>query len=155
MAGHLAAERPSGLEVVVLICGCEESGMGGMAAWMLAEGRRLDPATTLVVGLDTVGSGEPVVAEAEGGLWPVRYREEDVALAERAAAAAGVPLRRWRLGAWTDPVLARLGGLPAVSLLSVRDGGFPNYHLPSDTPENVDWSSVHACSAAAAAIALA
>ncbi len=154
VAGWLAGERPPGLEVVVLICGSEESGMGGMGAWMLAEGRRLDPGTTLVLGLDTVGSGEPVVAEAEGPLWPVRYREEDVALAERAAAAAGVPLRRWRLGGWTDPVLARLGGLPAISLLSVRDGGFPNYHRPTDTVANVDFASLEACSAAAAAIAL-
>ena len=127
--------------------------MGGMAAWMRAEGERLDSATTLVVGLDTVGSGEPVVLEAEGGIWPVRYREEDVALAERAADGAGVRLRRWRLGAWTDPVLARLGGLPAISILSVRAGGFPNYHLPADTPERVDYGCVDACVTAAWAIA--
>ena len=57
-----------------------------------------------MLGLDTIGSGEPVVLEAEGGLWPVRYREQDVAAAERAG------LRRWRLGAWTDPVLAALRG---------------------------------------------
>ena len=146
VAARLARDRPAGLEVVVLLCGCEESGMGGMAAWMRAEGRALDSATTLVVGLDTVGSGEPVVLEAEGGLWPVRYREEDVALAERAAGRApGCALRRWRLGAWTDPVLARLGGLPAVSLLSVREGGFPNYHLPADTPEQVDYGCLEAC----------
>jgi hypothetical protein len=106
-----------------------------------------------MLGLDTVGSGEPVVLEAEGGLWPVRYRDEDVALAERAAAAADVPLRRWRLGGWTDPVLARLAGLPAISLLSVRDGGFPNYHLPTDKPERVDYDCVEACVRAALAIA--
>jgi Zn-dependent M28 family amino/carboxypeptidase len=153
LADRLVHERLDGLEVVIVLCGCEESGMGGMAAWMRAEGARLDPATTLVLGLDTVGSGEPVVAEAEGGLWRVRYREEDVASAERAARSAGVELRRWRLGGWTDPVLARLGGLPALSLLSVRDGGFPNYHLPADTPEKVDYDSVAACVEAAWAIA--
>ena len=153
VAARLARERPPGLEVIVLVCGCEESGMGGMTAWMGAEGERLDSATTLVVGLDTVGSGEPVVLEAEGGIWPVRYREEDVALAERAADGVGVRLRRWRLGAWTDPVLARLGGLPAVSILSVRAGGFPNYHLPGDTPDQVDFGSVDACVTAAWAIA--
>jgi Zn-dependent M28 family amino/carboxypeptidase len=137
----LADRRPRGLEVIVVFPGCEESGMGGMAAWTAAQA--LDPDRTLVIGLDTVGSGEPVVLEAEGGLWPVRYREEDVARAE----AAG--LRRWRLGAWTDPVLARLAGLPAISILSVRDGGFPNYHLPSDTPDQVDTGCVEACAAAA------
>jgi hypothetical protein len=149
----LALDRPRGLEVLILLCGSEESGMGGMDAWMRTEGNALDSATTLVVGLDTVGSGEPIVAEAEGGLWRVRYREQDVALAERAAGAAGVGLRRWRLGAWTDPVLARLGGLPALSLLSVREGGFPNYHLPADTPEHVDYVCVEACVRTVLAIA--
>ena len=148
LVGRLARERPAGLEVVALVCGCEESGMGGMLAWLRAEGLQLDPERTLVVGLDTIGSGEPVVLEAEGGLWPVRYREEDVAAAERAG------LRRWRLGAWTDPALAALAAIPAVSILSVRDGGFPNYHLPSDTPENVDLRCVEACVNAAQALAL-
>jgi hypothetical protein len=123
--------------------------MGGMAAWLREHRSELDGATTLVLGLDTVGSGEPVVLEAEGGLWPVRYRDEDVARAERQG------LRRWRLGAWTDPVLARLAGLPAISILSVRDGGFPNYHLPSDTPDQVDLSCVERCLDAAQALALA
>jgi Peptidase family M28 len=145
LVGRLGA-RPAGLEVIALFCGCEESGMGGMAAWL--ESEELDPASTLVLGLDTIGSGEPIVLEAEGGLWPVRYREQDVAAAERAG------LRRWRLGAWTDPVLAALRGLPALSILSVRDGGFPNYHLPTDVPANVDLSCVAACVDAAEAIAL-
>jgi hypothetical protein len=146
LVGRLAARRPRGLEVIALVCGCEESGMGGMAAWLASQ--KLDPERTLVLGLDTIGSGEPVVLEAEGGLWPVRYREQDVAAAERAG------LRRWRLGAWTDPVLAAIQGLPALSILSVRDGGFPNYHLPSDTPDNVDIGCVEACVSAAERIAL-
>jgi hypothetical protein len=143
---RLADRRPVGLEVIALIPGCEESGMGGMGAWI--EAQELDPERTLVLGLDTIGSGEPVVLEAEGGLWPVRYREQDVAAAERAG------LRRWRLGAWTDPVLAALRGLPTLSILSVRDGGFPNYHLPSDTPANVDIGCVEACVNAAETIAV-
>jgi hypothetical protein len=142
---RLSAERPDGLELVALVAGCEESGMGGMAAWLHGNRRLLDARRTLVVGLDTIGSGMPVVTAAEGGMWPVRYRDEDLLLAERAAGRAGVPLRRWRLGGWTDPALARLSGLPAVSILSVRDGGFPNYHRPSDTPERVDWRSVQQC----------
>jgi Zn-dependent M28 family amino/carboxypeptidase len=153
LTDRLVHERPQGLEVMVVLCGCEESGMGGMSAWMRSDGAQLDSAGTLVLGLDTVGSGEPVVAEAEGGLWRVRYREEDVTLAQRAARGAGVELRRWRLGGWTDPVMARLGGLPALSLLSVRDGGFPDYHLPSDTPDNVDYDCVEACVRAAWGIA--
>jgi hypothetical protein len=148
LVGRLARERPDGLEVIALLPGCEESGMGGMAAWLAGAGTALDPGRTLVLGLDTIGSGEPVVLEAEGGLWPVRYREQDVVRAEQAG------LRRWRLGAWTDPVLAALAGLPALSILSVRDGGFPNYHLPSDTPEAVDFDCAERCVSAAHSLAL-
>jgi Peptidase family M28 len=153
LVARLAAERPDGLEVLALAPGCEESGMGGTSAW-LRGATRLDPGTTLVLGLDTIGSGEPIVLEAEGGMWPVRYRSQDVSRAERAADRAGVRLRRWRIGGWTDPVLARLAGLPAISLLSVRDGGFPNYHRPSDIPALVDFPCVQACLEAAHAIAL-
>ena len=146
LVSRLASRRPAGLEVIALFPGCEESGMGGMEAWLGSE--VLDPERTLVLGLDTIGSGEPVVLEAEGGLWPVRYQEEDVARAERAG------LRRWRLGAWTDPVLAAIRGVPALSNLSVRDGGFPNYHHPSDLPANVDIGCVEACVNAAETIAV-
>jgi hypothetical protein len=151
---RLAAERPDWLEVLALAPGCEESGMGGMSAWLRSAAPGLDPETTLVLGLDTIGSGEPIVLEAEGGVWRVRYRAKDVSRAERAAGTAGVRLRRWRIGGWTDPVLARLAGFPAISLLSVRDGGFPNYHRPSDIPARVDFPCVARCLDVAHAIAL-
>ena len=150
---RFAADPLPGTEVVALAPGCEESGMGGMAAWLRAQRRLLDPRSTLVLGLDTLGAGEPVVLSGEGPVWTVHYRPRDLALADRGAARAGVPApRRFRIGGWTDPVLARLAGLPAVSLLSVRDGGFTNYHLPSDTPDRVDWGSVDACLRIAAGV---
>ena len=143
---RLAADPLAGIEVRLVVPGCEESGMGGMAAWLAGEGAELDRRTTLVLGLDSIGSGEPIVLTAEGGLWPVSYRDEDVELVERGADRAGLPRpRRWRLGGWTDPALARLAGLPTASILSVRDGGITNYHLPSDTPERVDFPCVEAC----------
>jgi hypothetical protein len=142
------ARKPlDGTDVVAVIPGGEESGMGGMAAWMRsAEARALDPASTLVLGLDTLGAGEPVVLAAEGPPRRVRYRPEDLGWADRGASRAGLPQpRRFTIGGWTDPVLARLAGLPAISLLSVRGTGFTNYHLPTDTPERVDWASVERC----------
>lgn len=150
---HWAARPLPGCEVIAVLPGCEEAGMGGMAAWMAAEGRRLDPRRTLVLGLDTLGGGDPVLAAREGGLWPVRYREADLAWADRAAARAGLePPPRVRVGGWTDPVLALLAGLPAISLLSMRDGVFDNYHVPEDTPERVDWDCAERCLRLAAAI---
>lgn len=140
---RFAAEPLEGCDIIAVFPGCEESGMGGMSAWLASEGSSLDRRTTLVLGLDTVGAGEPVVLAGEGPVRTERYRDEDLELALRGAERAGEPApRHWRLGGWTDPILARFSGLPAVSLLSVRDGGFPNYHLPTDTPDRVDWRSV-------------
>jgi hypothetical protein len=141
---RFAREPLDGTEVVALIPGCEESGMGGMAAWIRRQS--LDPSRTLVLGLDTLGAGEPVVLAAEG---PPRWKgcpPEKFTWADRGAARAGMaPPRRFTIGAWTDPVLALMAGLPAISLLSVCDGGFTNYHLPTDTPDRVDWESVERC----------
>lgn len=155
LTGRLDAEPLPGTEVVVILPGSEESGMGGMAAWLRTARGGLDPATTLVLGLDTLGAGEPVVLSAEGPLWRVRYREQDLELAEAAARGAGLdPPRRFRLGGWTDPGLAALAGLPAISLLSMGpENRLPNYHVPTDTPDRVDWDSVEACTALAEAVA--
>jgi hypothetical protein len=151
---RLAMETLPGTEVVAVFPGCEEAGMGGMADWIRRESGALDPARTLVVGLDTIGSGDPIVASGEGGLRTERYREEDLAWADRGAELAGLPRpRRFRIGGWTDPVLALFAGLPAISILSVRGGRYTNYHQPTDTPDRVDWGSVERCTRLAAGIA--
>ena len=142
-----AAREPlPGCEVLAVFPGCEEAGMGGTAAWLREEGAALDPASTLVLGLDTLGAGEPVLAASEGPLVPVRFRPEDLAWADAGARAAGLAApTRARIPGWTDPALALLAGLPTISLLSMRDGLFTEYHLPSDTPDRVDWDSVGRC----------
>ena len=155
LARTLAAEPLARTEVLLVAPGCEESGMGGMAAWLREHGTALDPARTLVVSLDTLGSGTPIVVEAEATLAPHGYRAQDLELAEAGAERAGVePPRRWRVGAWTDAILARFADLPAISLLSVGpDGVYTDWHLPSDTPDRVDYGSIEACTRIAAGIA--
>jgi hypothetical protein len=123
--------------------------MDGMRA--LLDTVALDRARTFVLGLDTLGGGTPIVARAEGVLLAHRYRAEDLALVDAGARRANEPPpERWRLGGWTDPILARFAGLPAACLLSVGPhGGFTEYHLPTDTPARVDWRSVERCVAIA------
>ncbi len=154
LAERWAAERPAGLEVVLLAPGSEEPGMGGMRAYLEAHRAELDAADAFVLGLDTLGAGTPIVARAEGVLLPHRYAAADLALVDAAARSAGLRSpERWRIGAYTDPILARFAGLRSVSLLSVADDGrYTNYHLPSDRPEHVDWTSVADCVALAAAV---
>jgi hypothetical protein len=147
----LVTDPVPGVEVVLLSPGGEEVGGAGIAGWLKRRGRDLDPATTLFVGLDSIGSGEPVVCVRESATG--RYRSRDVELVERAADSAGLPRpRRVGLGAVTDPMIARGRGFPAVSLLSWRDGMIANLHRPEDVPRNVDWSSVGRVTALARAV---
>jgi Zn-dependent M28 family amino/carboxypeptidase len=146
MVERFAADPLPGTEVIAVLPGCEEPGMGGMAEWLRVDGAALDRDSTLVLGLDTLGAGEPIVARAEGSIVPWRYREADLAWADRGADLAGVERpRRVQLGGWTDPLLAVHAGLPAISLLSATGNRFTNYHQPTDTPDRVDWDSVEAC----------
>lgn len=152
LARALAAEPLEHTRVVVALVGSEESGMAGFHAF-LSE-RELDPARTLVLGLDTLGCGTPIVAWGEGAVRTHRYRDADLALADAGAALAGEPApQRWRIGAWTDPLLALTRGIPALSILSMGPGGaYTHYHVPSDLPEHVDWDSVTACARIAAGV---
>lgn len=150
----LADDLPEDLDLWLLSAGGEESGMGGMAAFLRAHAHELDPAGTLFLSLDTLGSGTPIVLSGEGPVLEHRYADEDLALVDAAADAAGLERpERWRLGGWTDPILARFAGYRAISLLSMGPGHIRHYHLPSDTPEHVDWDCVDRCVALARAIA--
>jgi acetylornithine deacetylase/succinyl-diaminopimelate desuccinylase-like protein len=149
VARRLSGDPLPGTEVLLVFPGSEESGMGGMRQ-ALAD-HPLDPERSFVLGLDTVGSGTPVLAGAEGGVLTHDYADADLQLVERGAAAAGVePPERWRVGAWTDPILARFAGLRTASLLSVGEHGmYTHYHRMDDVPEHVDLACVARCAAIA------
>ena len=149
----LADDPPPGVRLILVCPGCEESGMGGMAAFLREHAPSLDRERTLFLALDTLGCGTPIVLSGEGAILEHRYAERDLALADAAADAAGLPRpQRWRIGGWTDPILARFRGFRALSLLSMGPGHFTHYHHASDTPEHVDWESVQACLRLARAI---
>jgi hypothetical protein len=149
LARALAADPLEHVDVLIALVGCEESGMGGFHA--VLESHPLDPASAFVLGLDTLGCGVPIVAAGEGAMRTYRYAERDLALVDAGAIRAGEPPpQRWRIGAWTDPLLALTRGIPAASLLSIGPGYYPHYHHPSDRPEHVDWDSVAACARIAA-----
>ena len=69
--------------------------MGGFRAFL--DATPLDPATTFVLGLDTLGAGTPILARAEGALRTHHYRPADLALVDAAARRMGEqPPQRWR-----------------------------------------------------------
>jgi hypothetical protein len=142
-------------DVIALFTDCEEVGLGGIAAWLEAHGESLDRAGTLVVSLDTLGSGEPALVERDGAL-SATYASENHDWADRGALRAAVaPPRRADLAAPTDAIVAHHAGLRALSLVSLDPDGTlgPHYHQPTDTPGNVDWHSVDQCTRLAGGVA--
>ena len=84
------------------------------------------------------------VVEGEGMLRMRNYPESSREALARAGAAAGVELRSGlRTVAATDSLIALSAGYATCTLGGVDETKFPsNYHWPSDTPDNLDWSSV-------------
>jgi Iap family predicted aminopeptidase len=84
--------------------------------------------------------------EGEGVLWMEDYPEpgfrDEVAAA---AAASNVPLiRGMRARSSTDSVVPARAGYPTATLTSFEPDTklLSNYHLPTDTPENLDFGTV-------------
>ena len=142
LATRLAASPLPGVEVILLFPSAEESGGHGSATWRNTRGRYLDPATTFVLNLDALGSGERLVVSRRDGLTGF-FGKEDLALVEHAAARAGLDApQRVTCPNVTDAAILRQAGLRAATVLSYRDGWIKNLHRSADVAEDVEWSTV-------------
>ena len=144
---RLLREQPvEGVRVLLVSTGSEESFMEGMRGWVRRHGPSLDPTSTRIVVLETLGSPELLLLEGEGMVWMTDYDEEVRDLIAAAAAEAGAPLRRGlRLGFATDALPALRAGLPVATLASCDEYKMPsNYHSQRDVPHNVDFETVAA-----------
>jgi acetylornithine deacetylase/succinyl-diaminopimelate desuccinylase-like protein len=144
LAHELSGNPPGGVRVILLSTGSEEGFMEGMQAFGRRHFAELDPRTTEFVCLECVGSPYLCVVEAEGMLRMRYYTESSRDALARAGAAAGVDLTRGlRTVAATDALIALRAGYPTCTLGGVDETKFPReYHWPSDTPDNLDWSSI-------------
>ncbi len=147
LARELAERPPQGVRVLLLSTGSEESFMEGMRGFVERHRGDLDPATTVVVALECLGSPHLAILEGEGML---RMRDYDDALrAELQAAADGIDEPVWRglrLGAGASDALPALrAGYRSACLAAVNDLKVPsNYHWPSDVPANLSWETIDA-----------
>jgi hypothetical protein len=143
---ELLRDRPvTGVRVLLVSCGAEETLQDGIRAFMTRHGGELDPQRTWFLNLDTVGSPHLVLLEAEGPIWMEEYAGgwlRDL-VAERAE-RLGVELERgFRARASTDSIIPSRAGYPTATLVSITDWRSPaNYHLPSDIPANLDYGTV-------------
>src|ERR1700682_178045 len=143
---ELLRDQPlTGLRVLLVSCGAEETLQDGVRAFLARHRHELAGGRTWFVNLDTVGSPHLVMLEAEGPVWMERYagswlRDLLAACAER----IGVELHRgFRARASTDSVIPSRAGYPTATLVSMTAWRSPaNYHLLSDVPANLDYATV-------------
>jgi Peptidase family M28 len=146
LAERLRAAPVEGLRVLLCSCGAEEVLQGGIYHFVDTHLRRLDPARTWVLNVDTVGSPRLVLLEGEGVLGIEDYTDPAFRdLIAATAADTGVPLTRGqRARSSTDSVIPSRAGYATATLTSFEPDTklLSNYHLPSDTPENLDFGTV-------------
>jgi hypothetical protein len=132
------------IRVLLVSTGSEESFMEGMRGFADRHFPSLPTDTTHFLCVDTVGSPTLLLLEGEGMLGMREYPKDVLGLLKRAAAELGidyVPNLRFRNA--TDGLIALKAGYPSAMIGSVDEYKAPtNYHWPTDTAENVDYSTV-------------
>ncbi len=143
---ELLREEPSpGTRVLLVSCGAEETLQDGIRAFLARHRDRLDPASTVFVNLDTVGSPHLVMLEGEGPFRMADYTGPWLRdMVERCADRLGVELERgYRARVSTDSVIPSRAGYPIATLGSLTYWRSPaNYHQPSDIPGNLDYGTI-------------
>jgi hypothetical protein len=141
VAKRMHTQHLPNMDVLLVFPGGEEAGNTGMRAWAGRSARHLDPDRTLVVGLDSLGSGGHLVVARREGLtgW---MDARDVQLASSVASSSGIALKTVSFPNVCDTAIARHKGLHAISLLSYESGWIRNLHLQTDTVEEVQWNTV-------------
>lgn len=156
---ELLRERPiAGVRVLIVSCGAEEALQEGIRPFVARHASELDPRETAFLNLETVGSPRLIMLEGEGPIWMEDYTDPVFRdLVERCARESDIRLERgFRARASTDSVIPSRAGYPTATLTSITDwGALANYHLPTDTPDNVDYGTVARAARLAYAVAQA
>ena len=145
LAEQLRETPVRGLRVMLVSCGAEEVIQGGINSFAKQHFPSLPQDRTWFLALDTVGSPILAMCEGEGPVimedyYDRRFRD----LIARVADNAGAPLRRgMRARNSTDAVIPSHARYPTALLVSIdKHKALSNYHLPTDTPENIDYRTV-------------
>ena len=146
LARRLRARELDDVEVVFVATGCEEAGLGGAEQLCKQMRAEWDPARTVVIGLDGLANGQ-LRWFLEGEIFPVPITPwlgdtlQSIAADVPELSAFDIPV------GGTDALPFAVAGYPAVTLGCVDPlRGMPReYHLPSDTPENLEFEKIPFC----------
>jgi len=142
--------RHDGTELVVLVSGCEESGLSGAAAWARRHRQELAEVPTVFLNLDTIGCQQLHFLMNECALHGLflEYPEVLLELCQSVAMEMGLEFTQPHpIPTHTDGLALLVRGLPGVTITSCgEDSLIPNYHLMSDRAANLDFHAVYRAS---------
>ena len=141
---HALAEDPTESVRVLLLSTSEEALCEGMGLFMDRHAHSLPRESTFFLCLDTIGSPTLTVLRGEGMKAMHDYPAESLELLDSTAEDLGIDLvPNLRLRNATDGVFPLNAGYQCASVCSCNHLKNPsNYHWPTDTPENVDYSTL-------------
>jgi Peptidase family M28 len=145
IAERLRAEPIPGLRVLLVSAGAEETLQDGIRGFVARHRFELDTSSTWILNMDTIGSPRLIMIEGEGPFHIAEYTDPGFRdLIERCAAEQGIALERgFRARASTDSVITSRAGYPSTCLGSLTEWqNMANYHLMSDVPSNLDYSTI-------------
>jgi Peptidase family M28 len=152
---EMLRESPRDIRVWLVSAGAEETLQDGIRGFMDTHASELDREATSFLCIDTVGSPRLMMLEGEGPAWMEEYDPGLRDTVARVAEENSLALERgFRARASTDAIIPQRHGFKMANLSSVNDyHNLENYHLPTDTAENVNYETV--AEAAKVAYALA
>lgn len=136
---RLRAGPLDNLDVWVVLTGAAECQAEGMRSFVAGHRGNLDPASTAVVNVDSVGYGTPAYTVSEGAAISTPSGAELVSICE--ALGDAQPFRSPLTG---DALAARIRGIPAITLTGLGEDGLPSpaHHTDQDVPANCDPAAI-------------
>jgi hypothetical protein len=143
------ADPVSDVELVLLITGCEETGLLGAAAFAERHADEHSAVPTTFLNMDSLGYGRPRFISKEYSLAgaPYVYPTELISVCEEVAKSRElIDAGPHTLPVATDGIGFLARGVPGVSILSFEPGGhMPNYHLLTDTSDRMSFDVAWDC----------
>jgi hypothetical protein len=144
LAKRLAESPASGIRVILLSAGAEESFSEGMKAFGERHFHHFSTDSTFFLVLESTGSPHLLVLRGEGFLKMYDYPPRALELLDSTAEELGIWLYpNLRLHNGTDGLEALVAGYETAVIAGCDDLKQPsNYHWPNDLAENVEFGSV-------------
>lgn len=147
LATKLAQNPGNNSEVWLVFSGCEESGAGGMGAFLKTHAQSLGEETLYLI-LDQVGKGDLVYLKKDGLVIKHSTHSYAIDMAQRVRKTLPHLTIHEKTGiAYTDALAATRRGLPALTLVALPPSAAPestHWHQMSDTVEHIDESALQA-----------